>query len=46
MGLGWGARPSVTPPQPGHAFAATWYSVTSGGGLASNTCRLEAYRAA
>ena len=25
-------QPSVTAPQPGHSFATTWYSVTTGGG--------------
>jgi hypothetical protein len=32
----------VTVPQPGHSFATTWYSVTTGGGAgaASNIRRL------
>ena len=35
-----GASPTETSPHPGHSFASTWYSVTSGGGggAASNTC--------
>ena len=36
-----GASPVLISPHPGHCFAATWYSITSGGGggEASNTCR-------
>jgi hypothetical protein len=36
-----GASPVLISPHPGHSLAATWYSITSGGGggEASNTCR-------
>jgi hypothetical protein len=36
-----GASPAETAPHPGHSLAATWYSITSGGGggEASKTCR-------